>query len=319
MRDHGGNLDAAMARFGGARAEWLDLSTGINPRPYPLPAIPAAAWSALPTGEEIDALSRAAAQAYRSASLPLPVAGAQAAIQLVPHLAPAGVARVLEPTYNEHAAALRTAGWRVGGAADLAALAGADLAVVVNPNNPDGRRHDPAVLRDLAATVGLLIVDESFADPHPELSLAGAGIENAIVLGSFGKFYGLAGLRLGFVVAADRHRGALAALAGPWAVSGPAIAIGRAALADHAWRERTIARLARGAARLDDLARAAGWRVIGGTSLFRLYDAGSAAAAQERLAVARIWSRRFPYSESWLRLGLPDGEPSWGRLAAVLS
>ena len=210
-------------------------------------------------------------------------------------------------------------GWQVRSARDLADLAGADLAVVVNPNNPDGRRHDPAALRALAGAVGLLVVDESFVDATPGLSLAAAVPENAVVLRSFGKFYGLAGLRLGFALAAEVTRGRLAELAGPWPVSGPAIAVGCAALGDAAWRRDTVARLATDAARLDALARAAGWRLLGGTSLFRLYETGDATAAQERLARARIWSRRFPYASGWLRLGLPDGAAAWRRLAAALA
>ncbi len=318
MRDHGGNLDAAMMRYGGDRKDWIDLSTGINPIPYPLPEIPPSAWAALPTEQELASLAEAAAGAYHCDHA-VPLAGAQAAIQLLPRLTEPGMARILEPTYNEHAAALRAAGWRVEPVGDLGALAGADLAVVVNPNNPDGRRHDPVDLAALAGDVGTLIVDESFADAHPELSLADAVGDTAIVLRSFGKFYGLAGLRLGFALAGRRHRDNVRALAGPWPVSGPAITVGRVALSDQTWRRSTIERLARGAARLDALARAAGWGVVGGTTLFRLYETGDAAAAQQRLAAARIWSRTFPYSRGWLRLGLPHGADRWERVAAALS
>ncbi len=319
MRDHGGDLDAAMAAFGGEREAWLDLSTGINALPYPVPKLAGSAWAALPTGVDIAALARTAAAAYGAAVPAVPLAGAQAAIQIVPRLAPDGTARVLGPTYNEHGAALRAAGWRVETVDAVAALAGADLAVVVNPNNPDGRRHDPDALRALAAAVGLLVVDESFADPYPELSLAPAMPENAVVLRSFGKFYGLAGLRLGFALARTDRATRIAEFAGPWAVSGPAIAIGRAALADRDWARRTSARLAAGALRLDAAAERAGWRTLGGTSLFRLYETGDAEAAQVRLAQACIWSRRFPYACGWLRLGLPGPEADWRRLEAALS
>jgi cobalamin biosynthetic protein CobC len=225
----------------------------------------------------------------------------------------------LGPTYNEHAAALAGAGWQVETVAEVAALAGADLAVVVNPNNPDGRRHEPAALRALAAEVGLLVADESFADPHPELSLAPGLPGNAIVLRSFGKFYGLAGLRLGFALARADLAGRIAELAGPWAVSGPALSVGKTALADRDWVRRTTARLAAGVPRLDAAAEGAGWTTLGGTALFRLYETGDASAAQVRLARAQIWSRRFPYAQGWLRLGLPGAEPDWRRLEAVLS
>ncbi len=246
----------------------------------------------------------------------LPVAGAQAAIQLLPRLAPPGCVAILSPTYNEHAAAFRAAGWQVEDTSDIAALAGADAAVVVNPNNPDGRRHTPGDLTALAARVGLLIVDESFADPTPDLSLCPTlGRPGLIVLRSLGKFTGLAGLRLGFALGAPSDIARLAELAGPWAVSGPALALGAAALADTAWTQATRARLAADARRLDALAP---WPLAGGTALFRTYDTPDAAAAQDHLARARIWSRIFPWSTRWLRLGLPGEPTEWDRLAAAL-
>ena len=322
MHDHGGNLDAAVTRFGGAPADWVDLSTGINPRPYPVPDIPARAWAALPTEADMKALSDAAARAYGAACAIMPVAGAQAAIQMIPALMPPGEARVLGPTYNEHAACLRAGGWDVREIARAEGLAGAELAVIVNPNNPDGRRHMPDALMALAERVGLLVVDESFAETAPGLSVIPhltPQTGRVIALRSFGKFFGLAGLRLGFALGGDRHIARLNEMAGPWPVSGPAITIGCAALSDLEWQERTRARLETDAARLDRLADAPGWERVGGTPLFRLYETGDAAAAQERLARAQVWSRTFPYARGWLRLGLPGSEDEWTRLEAALS
>lgn len=320
MRDHGGNIDAAMARFGGPAGDWIDLSTGINRVPYPLPRIPASAWTMLPTRAAMERLIAAAHGAYRTEAAILPVAGAQAAIQIIPRLSPPGHARVLGPTYNEHAAALRAAGWAVEEVHAPEALSGADLAVVVNPNNPDGRVFMPDALRALAGRVGRLVVDESFADATPEVSAAGGTLPpGMLVLRSFGKFYGLAGLRLGFVLGPEPDVARLARMAGPWPVSGAAIEIGAVALADSVWAQLTRERLALEARRLDALVAGAGWRCVGGTALFRLYDTADAARAQERLAGSRIWSRVFPYSGSWLRLGLPGGEPEWTRIAAALA
>ncbi|MGC1430254.1 MAG: threonine-phosphate decarboxylase CobD [Albidovulum sp.] len=320
MRDHGGNLDWAMHHYGGAAEAWIDLSTGINRVPYPVPPLSADAWAALPTRAALDGLRAAAAKAYGTSAAILPVAGAQAAIQMIPRLGAPGLARVLSPTYNEHAAALRAAGWQVEEVAGLAELAGADLAVVVNPNNPDGQRHQPDALLGLLGKVGRLVVDESFADPQPEYSLASAaGRKGLFVLRSFGKFYGLAGVRLGFVLGAEAEVAALADMAGPWPVSGAAIEIGRAALADQAWAQETVRRLTAEVVQMDALATGAGWQVYGGTELFRLYETGHATAAQERLAKAHIWSRIFPWSGGWLRLGLPGSGPEWARLAAALS
>ncbi|MDI3337516.1 threonine-phosphate decarboxylase CobD [Defluviimonas aestuarii] len=319
MRDHGGNLDGAIGRFGGQAAGWIDLSTGINRVPYPLPGLSPAAWTTLPTKAAMERLRIAAARAYGTKTAILPVAGAQAAIQIVPRLDPPGHARVLAPTYNEHAAALRSAGWQVEEVAEPGDLAGADLAVLVNPNNPDGRYLPPLDVLALASRVGRLIVDESFADPYPAMSVASqAGHEGMIVLRSFGKFYGLAGLRLGFVLGADADIAALSDMAGPWPVSGVAIEVGSAALADRQWALETTARLMTETARLDALAEVAGWTFQGGTALFRLYDTGDAQVAQERLALAHIWSRIFPYSTGWIRLGLPGGEAEWARVANAL-
>jgi cobalamin biosynthetic protein CobC len=320
MRDHGGNLDVACARFGGRIEDWIDLSTGINRQPYPVGDMPQRAWTALPSRAEIEALHEAARRAHGTSAPVLAVGGAQAAIQMLPHLAPPGLARIISPTYNEYAPVLAAAGWQVEDACDLDALAGADLAVVVNPNNPDGRQHDPRALLALTSRAKRLVVDESFADAVPGVSLAAeVRRPGLLVLRSFGKFYGLAGLRLGFVLGSEADIAALAAMAGPWPVSGAAIEIGRRALLDRAWAEATQARLARDSVRLDALAQGARWKLVGGTPLFRLYETGNAVAAQERLAQAKIWSRIFTGKPGWLRLGLPGDEAEWERLAAALS
>jgi cobalamin biosynthetic protein CobC len=328
IRDHGGDIDRARAIYGGAAEDWIDLSTGINRVPYPMPALGPADLCALPQREAREDLIAAAREAYATRAAIAPLAGAQAAIQLVPALvrervAGAVDARVVAPTYNEHAGALTGAGFTVREVARLDDLAGADVAVVVNPNNPDGRIHEPAKLMTLAERVGLLVIDESFADAAPELSLAQHVSINApanlLILRSFGKFYGLAGLRLGFALGGTTLISRVARMAGPWAVSGPAIAAGRIALRDAPWRARSIARLIEDCARLDALAEARGWRLVGGTALFRTYTIpGGAASAQDRLARRHIWSRVFPYSTDWLRLGLPGDEAEWRRLGEAL-
>ncbi|PTW50660.1 threonine-phosphate decarboxylase CobD [Rhodovulum kholense] len=319
-RDHGGDLTGAIKRFGGAPGDWIDLSTGINRVPYPAPPASASALRDLPGRAAMDRLTGAARGAYGTGWPLLPLAGAQAAIQLLPVIAPEGPVRVLGPTYNEYAGAFEAVGRAVETVSDSGALAGAGLAVIVNPNNPDGRRLSPEALVRIAGTVGVLVVDESFADPHPALSLLpGACPGNVLVLRSFGKFYGLAGLRLGFVLGPEPLIAPMASRAGPWAVSGPALEAGALALADAGWREASRARLMAETARADALAEAAGWRPLGGTALFRLYDTCDAGAAQARLGRARIWSRIFPYSATWLRLGLPGSEAEWVRLEAALS
>lgn len=320
MPEHGGNLDVALQRFGRRAQDWIDLSTGINRQRYPVGEVPATCWSALPSRSEIESLHQAAQHAYGTHAAILATSGAQAVIGLLPHLSPRGRARILAPTYNEYAKVLSTAGWDVTETSDLEALEGADLAAVGNPNNPDGRRHDPDQLLALLPRVGRLVVDESFADAVPDLSLAPkAGRPGLLILRSFGKFYGLAGLRLGFVIAGESEIAALAAMAGPWPISGAAIAIGKRALLDRDWAVATSARLARDCARLDTAVEPLGWPLVGGTPLFRLYETGDARVAQERLARAHIWSRVFAEKPGWLRLGLPGNETEWARLASALA
>lgn len=322
MQDHGGNIDSAMATFGGAPTDWIDLSTGINRQPYPLPHLPASAWTMLPTHAATQALLATVRQHYQTTAPVLAVAGAQAAIQMMPWLAPPGgrkLARVLGPTYNEHAATLRAAGWQVQEVTRLADLGDADLAVVVNPNNPDGQTHTTADLLALLPKLGRLVVDESFGDITPDLSmLPHAGMDRLLILRSFGKFWGLAGARLGFVFGSQTDIDAMAAMAGPWPVSGAALTIGQMAYADFTWATDTRNRLHHEVPQMDALAHTAGWQLAGGTALFRLYHTPDAPMAQSRLARAHIWSRIFPWHPNWLRLGLPGTKAEWTRLAAVL-
>lgn len=320
MREHGGNLDLAQQRFGGRAEDWIDLSTGINRLPYPVGEIDAHHWQALPSRSEMDALHQAARHAYATSAPIVAMGGAQAAIQLLPQLAPCGRARILAPTYNEYAPILSAAGWEVEAVGALDELAGANLAIVVNPNNPDGRRCAPKDLLALLPRVGHLVIDESFVDAVPEISLAAeAGRPGLLILRSFGKFYGLAGLRLGFAIGHADDIGKLASASGPWPVSGAAIAIGCRALRDDAWVRATSVRLARDCDRLDEMARGQGWRLVGGAPLFRLYETPDALGSQEKLARGQIWSRVFAQNPRWLRLGLPGVEAEWSRLAEALA
>ncbi|KRW97380.1 threonine-phosphate decarboxylase CobD [Paracoccus sp. MKU1] len=317
MRDHGGDIDKAASRFG--RADWIDLSTGINRRPWQAGPLSPHALTALPTRADTARLCALAAARFGGPQdQVLPLAGASAAIQLLPHLLPGRRAAVLSPTYNEHAASLRAAGWDVAEPADPAALAGADLAVIVNPNNPDGREFTPAQIAAIAASVGHLVVDESFADPRPDLSVAGARPENVTVLRSFGKFWGLAGLRLGFAIAAPDLLARLAERAGPWSVGGPALEIGAQALADAQWIDDTVVWLSEAALHLDQIVTPH-WPLAGGTHLFRLYDTPDAPAAHELLARAGIWSRIFPWHPRWIRLGIPGSREEFDRVAGAFT
>jgi cobalamin biosynthetic protein CobC len=302
-RDHGGGLDAARTRWGGD--DWIDLSTGINPVPYPLPGLPVRAWTALPDRDAEAALLEAARCFWPvpEAADILAAPGASALIARLPAIAPAGPVRIDGPTYNEHAAAFRLAGREV---AD-----DAPTHVIVHPNNPDGRLHP-------RPDASFAIIDESFCDVMPDRShVAAAASPGTVVIKSFGKFWGLAGLRLGFAIGHPSHLAPLREALGPWPVPGPALAVGAAALSDPGWADAARARLVRDADRLDALMRPHG-RLVGGTALFRLFDVPDAGTLQERLARHRIWSRVFPYSRTWLRLGLPPPD-GWERLEAALA
>ncbi|MDJ0388997.1 threonine-phosphate decarboxylase CobD [Roseomonas sp. E05] len=323
--EHGGRLAEARRRFAGAPEPFLDLSTGINPVPWPVPPLPPAAFTRLPEPEEETALLQTAAAAYGVADAACLAAapGTQLLIQLLPRLFPLRELRILGPTYAEHAACWRAAGTAVREVARLEDLDGHGGALLCNPNNPDGRRHPPGALLALAdrlaARGGFLVVDEAFADLEPEALGCAAALPHPglILLRSFGKSYGLAGLRLGFALAAPARAAAIRAALGPWAVSGPALAVGRAALADTAWRQAAAARLAEDTMRLDALLGAAGLCVRGGTRLFRLAE-GDAALWHERLGRAGILTRRFAAMPRWLRFGLPGDAAAWARLAAAL-
>ena len=317
MRDHGGDIDRAAAGYGGT--DWIDLSTGINRRPWPVPPLGAHALTALPTAADMAALHAAAATRFGCApDQVLALAGASAAIQLLPHVLLGHRAAVLGPTYNEHAASLAAAGWQVQQVSDPLQLAAADLGVIVNPNNPDGRSFTPAEIAEIAGMVSHLLVDESFADARPDLSVARKRPENVTVLRSFGKFWGLAGLRLGFALGDPALLARLAQRAGPWSVSGPAIQIGTAALADSAWHDDTVVWLSEAALHLDQIVTPH-WPLVGGTHLFRLYDTPDAAQARDRLARAGIWSRIFPWHPRRIRLGIPGAREEFDRVAAALT
>ena len=305
--DHGGGIDAAAARWGGTSADWLDLSTGINPRPYPLPPLPADAWTALPDRNAFAALETAARRfwAVPDAAALIAAPGASALIARIPALLPPGCIAIPTPTYNEHARAFRAAGWTVTDNAT-------EATVLVHPNNPDGRLHS-------APTTPFAIIDESFCDTLPDATHIGQSTRpGTLILKSFGKFWGLAGARLGFAMGDPELIARLKPMIGPWAVPGPTLAIATAALNDDAWARQTRARLTQDANRLDSLIAKAGATPLGGTTLFRLYDTEDAAAWQDRLARHRILTRIFPYSTRWLRLGLPDGD-GWTRLEHALT
>ena len=325
---HGGDLTEAMARYGGSPQMWLDLSTGVNPRPWPIPAdMPDDIWQRLPSRADEEALIAAAREAYAvpaGAEL-VAAAGTQSLIQWLPQLADAGSVAIVEPTYSEHAPAWRMAGHEVIARADLDALPDrVRHAVVVNPNNPDGRVISPTALARAATQLcergGWLVVDEAFADIEPDISVVDLCADlPVVVLRSFGKFYGLAGLRLGFAVASPDIARRIAGAIGPWPCSGPALTIGAAALRDREWADRARVGIQDQARQLDGVLSAAGFTIVGGAGLFRLVRRSDAAQVHALLAARHIWCRRFEWADDLLRFGLPRDDRDLERLAAALA
>ncbi|MGH8575445.1 MAG: threonine-phosphate decarboxylase CobD [Gammaproteobacteria bacterium] len=323
MLEHGGKLRLASARYGIPIEEWLDLSTGINPHGWPVPPLPPSAWLRLP--EDDDGLE-AAARAYYGADLLLPVAGSQAAIQALPRLRPSCRVGVLHPGYAEHIDAWRRAGHDVA-AVPVAGLDEAarqvDVLVVIHPNNPTGDRFPPGALLDwhdgLAARGGWLVVDEAFMDPTPADSLVRYSARpGLIVLRSLGKFFGLAGARVGFVLAQAALLRGLAEAVGPWPLAGPSRAVASKALVDIAWQSAMRGELPEASARLALLLTTHGLVPTGGCSLFQWVVTDEANALYESLARQGVLTRRFPDPPS-LRFGLPGMEPGWRRLEAALA
>ncbi|SHK42156.1 L-threonine O-3-phosphate decarboxylase [Bradyrhizobium lablabi] len=322
---HGGNLDAARRRFPGAPEPWIDLSTGINPAPFPIPDLPAEIWSRLPMRSEEEELLAAAAMRYRVADPGMIVAapGTQALIQLLPRFLPMSSVEILGPTYEEHEACWIRQGHRVSVVSDLDRSNRADVVIVVNPNNPTGRVIPSSALRTVAQALakknGLLVVDEAFVDVLPETASVVSDLPPAtIVLRSFGKTYGLAGLRLGFAIADTSLASRIRAELGPWAVSGPALRIGKAALCNPHWLAATTTRLQSDQQRLDAMLEAAGFAVLGGTPLFRLARHFEAVKIVEHLGRHGVHVRAFSHEPQWLRFGLPGGEAAWNRLSTAL-
>jgi cobalamin biosynthetic protein CobC len=322
---HGGGITAAAALYGGRPEDWLDLSTGISPFAATLPDIPIRTWQRLPDEHLVTAARQAARDYYRSGgSLPLPVPGTQSVIQMLPRLVD-GSQRIaiLGPTYGEYERAFHAAGCHVDMLEGIKGITDDHaLVVIVNPNNPDGRVCTPDSLiglsQRMAARGALLVVDEAFGDSIPEASVACdvAGQANLIVLRSFGKFFGLAGLRLGFVIAAQPILDRLERLLGPWAVSGPALAIAGSLLRSdtrqmrHAISERSDA--------LRGVLAQGGLCVRGGTALFSLVDHDAADALHEHLCVHHILVRKFDYAPRWLRFGVTADIEGDLRLADAL-
>ena len=323
---HGGALDLMRAVYPEASQPWIDLSTGINPWPYPDLTLSPEALAHLPTQQMYDACRDAMASAFGTKPDTLILSpGSELLIRLLPDVITPRSVAILSPTYGDHAEAWTRAGASVIETPDPLTFADrVDAIVITNPNNPDGRLFDPEALNDarkaLADRGGWLIIDEAYADLMPEYSMVRySGADGVIILRSFGKFFGLAGLRLGALIAPEPVLKAMADRLGVWPISGAALEIGARAYADIAWQDQTRDKLKAATDRLDTILTSVGLSTVGGTSLFRFIETPNAHAMFDQLARAGVYVRRFEGSKTHLRIGLPPNPKAEARLAAALT
>jgi cobalamin biosynthetic protein CobC len=346
---HGGAIDQAAKRYGIPAHDWLDLSTGINPIAYPVPDIDSAHWQRLPLTSELEALKSAAKHYYDLPSNGHLVAapGTQALIQMIPfwlwerteHHAQlhAPQTHVMGPTYGEHERCWRRAGYdclihqtspveRLAKAASILRIsAPGTVLILVNPNNPDGMSFAPSDILSLGKMAHdrncWLLVDEAFMDCQPDQSVCSYidQMPSTIILRSFGKFFGLAGARLGCAIMAVDFATDLESRIGPWAIPGPTLIVGAKALMDQTWQKAARDRLNADAARLDQLILAnSKLAFAGGTNLFRYYDGCDCSALADHLGKQGILVRLFEHDPNKIRFGLPGRDTDWIRLEKAL-
>mgnify|MGYP006266878475 FL=1 len=323
---HGGRINAAQVLFPNAPAPWIDLSTGVNPCAYPIPEIVPQAWSRLPDDEAFSSIEDAARIRYNAPLQTRVVAGAgvQSFIQILPRIFPRRRVGILGFTYAEYALTWGASDSVVEIVDTIEQLdKDFDVGIIVNPNNPDGRLVEKGQIAKLAERFAQrnqqLIIDESFIDFYPQFSAVNLTLlDSVIVLRSFGKTYGLPGLRLGFALCSKHNENLLRQALGPWAVSGPALAIGLKALSDPEWINLAAVQCQQDAGHLDELLKNAGFTAIGGTILYRLVQHKEAQKIFDKLCSHGILVRHFPEKEGWLRFGLPENSKAWTRLTKAL-
>lgn len=323
---HGGQLDLAIGRYGGSKETWLDLSTGINPNAYPIGDLDAAVWQRLPDKAAESALIRAARGFYGAPNKFGVVAsnGTQTLIELVPKILKSQNIDILSPTYGEHEHAWLKGGCHVEQISDIHNLSMlSNAVVVVNPNNPDGKSYSTGELRDLAREMarrhGFLIIDEAFCDFDEEQSFVSSIEENVLIYRSFGKFFGLAGLRLGFLIANRTIIHQMENLLGPWCVSGPALDIGARALQDDDWIAQMRANLKIASQQQGELLAKHGFEICGANALFTYVDHARAKEINLLLLKNHVLARKFPLMPTKLRFGLCKNEVELARFDDILT
>lgn len=325
---HGGALDRAIAAYGGKREEWLDLSTGINPNPYPVPEVPKDLWHRLPDENLMKDCLAAARRYYEvsgdSAIVAAP--GTQALIQLLPQVTQAKKVWIVGPTYNEYERVFGLSADVIVSTELPEAAGDIDLIVVGCPNNPDGRICDYEQVMALGKSIqkrgGFVLIDAAFGDVLSKdqiLPVAASDGDGIVVFRSFGKFFGLAGLRLGFAIGPESIVDRFRVMLGPWAVSGPALFVGAEALRDRDWIDSAKSELESKRSRLESVLLTAGLDKVGSTDLFVTGSQSESGSLAKSLAQNRILVRSFEYNSAWIRFGLPADNAGFERLEMALA
>ena len=316
---HGGDIDLAIKKYGGEREDWIDLSTGINGASYPWQESINVELRNLPSNKILMQLEKAAARAYKIAESTdtAAVSGAQQIINLLPLcLKSCNSVAILGPTYNEYEKAFKRSGTKTKTVSETSKLSCSDIAIIVNPNNPTGKVIADETLAGLSKKVRILILDESFKMFSSRRTL---NFSNIIQINSLGKFFGLAGVRLGFVSGPSEFIKTVKEMLGPWPVSSLAAEIGIVALNDKVWISEMEKILVTESNALHEVCNSRNWELVGRTSLFHTYATSSCLEVEKQFAAHGIWVRTFDYSKTWVRLGIPTSENAWTRVKQALN
>jgi len=316
---HGGDIDLAIKKYGGEREDWIDLSTGINGASYPWQESINVELRNLPSNKILMQLEKAAARAYKIAESAdtAAVSGAQQIINLLPLcLKSCNSVAILGPTYNEYEKAFKRSGTKTKTVSETSELSLSDIAIIVNPNNPTGKVIADETLAGLSKKVRILIIDESFKMFSSRRTL---NFSNIIQINSLGKFFGLAGVRLGFVSGPSEFIKTVKEMLGPWPVSSLAAEIGIVALNDKVWISEMEKILVTESNALHEVCNSRNWELVGRTSLFHTYATSSCLEVEKQFAAHGIWVRTFDYSKTWVRLGIPTSENAWTRVKQALN
>ena len=316
---HGGDIDLAIKKYGGEREDWIDLSTGINGASYPWQESINVQLRNLPSNKILMQLEKVAARAYKIAESAdiAAVSGAQQIINLLPLcLKSCNSVAILGPTYNEYEKAFKRSGTKTKTVSETSKLSCSDIAIIVNPNNPTGKVIADETLAGLSKEVRILIIDESFKMFSSRRAL---NFSNIIQINSLGKFFGLAGVRLGFVSGPSGFIKTVKEMLGPWPVSTLAAEIGIVALNDKVWISEMEKILVTESNALHEVCNSRNWELVGRTSLFHTYATSSCLEVEKQFAAHGIWVRTFDYSKTWVRLGIPTSENAWTKVKQALN